>query len=487
VSDVMSDPSVDLHAQINADGQVSVDDLPVPVDGGDPEDAVVATAAELAAQLGHPVLAAISDLRPGRYPQRLRISADGRREPVWPGGLGSGSGSGSGFGEASGLGADGDSVRTLDYGAREETLTMGHLDRLSSLDNLETLHMPGPDLKTQPATPAPAMPPHPHHSAGSAASSANAGPLPTVHDLLGGQVDPSGRIPAQSGWRKGVRRASGGLVALQPGRAERGLRSAHRTVQKGLDGPKTIVVVNPKGGAHKTTAALLLAATFGSCRGGYTLAWDNNESRGTLGWRARGAAHNRTAVDLLAEAERIGATPQAGVGDLDAFVRPQGDSQFDVLASDESVDSETLVDGRSFDELHSLLRRFYRILVVDTGNNMRADNWAAAVEAADALVVVSTLREDTAASAAWMIDALRNGGQAEKVARAVTILSDSGPSQDRALTDRLSTHFRRHTRSVVRVPYDQALVDGGRKSYADLSEETRQSWMLAAAAVAEGL
>ncbi|OIV38481.1 hypothetical protein BIV57_05620 [Mangrovactinospora gilvigrisea] len=466
-SSLMSD-HVDLHAHIDADGQVSVDDLPVPVDGGLPSsptaavDAVVATAAELAAQLGHSVIAAVSDLRPGHYPLRLRVHADGRSERIWPGDPRLPM-------DTPTAGAGAPVPPSPRHAAPEEDRSPG-LDTAPTHSRMETLDMPV----------APTASPLP-------SSALDAAGLPTVHDLLGGAADPAGRIPAQTGWRRGVSSASGGLIALQPGRAERSARAARRTVMKDFDGPKTVVVVNPKGGAHKTTAALLLAATFGTCRGGYTLAWDNNESRGTLGWRAAPATHGRTAVDLLGEAERISAAPQAGVGDLDAFVRGQGSSQFDVLASDESVDSEVLMNGRSFDQLHTLLRRFYRVIVVDTGNNMRADNWLAAVDAADALVVVSTLREDTAASAAWMIDALRVNGQGDKVARAVTVLSDSGPHQDRGLIDRLTGHFRRHTRSVVRVPYDDALVAGGRTGYADLAPETRESWMFAAAAVADGL
>ena len=70
-----------------------------------------------------------------------------------------------------------------------------------------------------------------------------------------------------------------------------------------------------------------------------------------------------------------------------------------------------------------MLSRFYRVLVIDTGNNMRASNWQAAVAAADQIVVVSTVREDTAQSAAWALDALRATGHDEAVRRAVTVLS----------------------------------------------------------------
>lgn len=52
-------------------------------------------------------------------------------------------------------------------------------------------------------------------------------------------------------------------------------------MQRSLDGPRTVVVINPEGGAHKTTVTLLIAATFGQDRGGDTLAWDNNATSGS--------------------------------------------------------------------------------------------------------------------------------------------------------------------------------------------------------------
>jgi hypothetical protein len=157
------------------------------------------------------------------------------------------------------------------------------------------------------------------------------------------------------------------------------------------------VILNPKGGAHKTTSTLLLAATFGTQRGGATLAWDNNETRGTLGWRAQNAPHHRTAVDLLEHLDSFAEPSQASLAALDTYVRTQVDARFDVLASDEDAAASSTIDAAAFDRLHGVLSRYYRLLIVDTGNNMRASNWVAAVAAADQLVIVSTVREDTAA------------------------------------------------------------------------------------------
>jgi MinD-like ATPase involved in chromosome partitioning or flagellar assembly len=310
--------------------------------------------------------------------------------------------------------------------------------------------------------------------------------LPTLADFL--QSRPAPPVgPAQRGWQAGVRRFTGGLISPSPSAAEMAHRNAISAVQRSLSGPRTIVVLNPKGGAHKTTATLLIAATFGIYRGGYTLAWDNNETMGTLGVRAQSARHTNTAVDLLRDLDRFADARSARVGDLDNYVRSQGDAQFDALASDLDPAGAASIDADAFRRLHAALSRFYRILVIDTGNNMRASNWEAAVEAADQLVIVSTIREDTAYGAASLLDGLRRKGHANKVADAVTILSSPAKTADAQLSRRLHGHFRQLTRAVLDVPHDPSLVAGGPLNIDALAPSTREAWLRATAAIAEGL
>ena len=315
---------------------------------------------------------------------------------------------------------------------------------------------------------------------------ADADAVPTLDDFL--QSRPSApEGPAKQGWQSVVRRITGGLISPRPGKAEQAHRDAISRVQRSLKGPRTIVVLNPKGGAHKTTATLLLAATFGTHRGGSTLAWDNNETRGTLGWRAQPSRHSNTAVDLLRDVGRFADVESARVGYLDNYVRGQGDAQFDVLASDEDAAASSTIDAKAFDSLHSTLSRFYRVLVIDTGNNMRASNWEAAVEAADQLVVVTTVNEETAASAAWLIDGLRQKGHQDKVSQAVTILSAPGDTVQPELSQRLHAHFAALTRVVLEVPYDPGFQSGGPLNVEVLTPQTREAWLQVTAAVADGL
>lgn len=351
---------------------------------------------------------------------------------------------------------------------------------------------------TPEAAPAAAAPAAPAGDRGADGPASAPGPLrsdvtrrelratPTVDDLLNSRTERS-RPRATEGWQGAVRRATGGAISPRPGRAERSRIDRERKVQRRLDAPRTIVVLNPKGGAHKTTSTLLLAATFGTQRGGATLAWDNNETRGTLGWRAQHAPHHRTAVDLLADLDRFSGASDASLAALDTYVRTQVDARFDVLASDEDAAASSTIDAAAFDRLHGVLSRYYRLLIVDTGNNMRASNWVAAVAAADQLVIVSTVREDTAASAAWLLDGLREKGFDRKIDDAVTILAAPSARPDKKLADRLERHFAQVTSAVVHVPFDPALVDGGPIDFDSLSAESRDAWLTAAATIAERL
>ncbi|GAA1916123.1 hypothetical protein GCM10009775_05740 [Microbacterium aoyamense] len=316
--------------------------------------------------------------------------------------------------------------------------------------------------------------------------STSSGPKPTVDDLLASRDQPAGDR-GTIGWPGFVRRLTGGRVTLKPNKKERTLLDRERTVKRRLDGSRTIVILNPKGGAHKTTSTLLLAETLGNLRGGSTLAWDNNETRGTLGWRARSTPHSKTAVDLLDNLDQFADLSRASLAQLDGYVRAQVDSRFDVLASDEDAAASSTIDAEAFDRLHAMLGRYYRMIVVDTGNNMRASNWVAAVAAADQLVIVSTVREDTAASAAWLLDGLREKGFGAKIDEAVTVLASPSDKTDRRLRNRLDSHFAQVTAVVEHVPYDPALVDGGPVDFDALSPETRDAWLTVAATIAARL
>jgi len=306
-------------------------------------------------------------------------------------------------------------------------------------------------------------------------------------DFLDRRADDSDPGPATWGWRGRVRRWTGGLVEPRMGPAELSHEQDRRSIQRDFDGPRTIAFINPKGGAAKTTGVLAAGFTFGTVRGGGVVAWDNNETRGTLGIRGTRSTHRNTTRELLEDLGRFSDVYQSRIGDLGAFVRSQGDAHFDVLASDERPDVTGMIRADDFNSVHQLLERFYRVILVDTGNNMRAENWLAAADAADLLVVTSTVREDTGYSGLWMLDALQDAGYQNLKYKTVTVLSDPSEKVDGKLAQDLVDVYEQRTRGVYRVPYDPMLVSGSVVPYSQLSEKTRRQWLRACAGMASAL
>ncbi len=124
---------------------------------------------------------------------------------------------------------------------------------------------------------------------------------------------------------------------------------------------------------------------------------------------------------------------------------------------------------------------------MDTGNNMRAENWLAAAGAADLLVVTSTVREDTGYSGLWMLDALQDAGYQNLKYKAITVLSDPPAAVDTKLAADLVDVYQQRTRAVYRVPYDPALVAGSVVPYSQLSRGTKMEWLKACAGMAAAL
>ena len=106
---------------------------------------------------------------------------------------------------------------------------------------------------------------------------------------------------------------------------------------------------------------------------------------------------------------------------------------------------------------------------------MRAENWLAAAEAADLLVVTTTVREDTGYSGLWMLDALQDAGYQDLKHKTITVLSDPSSHVDEQLAHDLVDVYEQRTKAVYRVPYDPALVSGSVVPYDQLSDATRMA------------
>jgi MinD-like ATPase involved in chromosome partitioning or flagellar assembly len=310
-------------------------------------------------------------------------------------------------------------------------------------------------------------------------------PVPTAEEFATRRAVRPRDWVATTGVRAVARRGTFGLLRLRPNRRERDRRVAIAAVRRNFGGLRQITVINPKGGAGKTVASLMLGYTFGRARGGFVLTWDNNETQGTLGMRAQPHLHARTVRDLLRDLDRFRGDG-GRIGELAAYVRSQEDGMFDVLASDEAATAGEMLTARAFRDIRAVVGRFYKLLLVDTGNNVRAENWQAAVDASDQLVITMSARNDSAETAARLLDHLEQTGRVELVRRAVVVVTM--PPHRKDVNPRpIERHFDARCRIVVRVPYDKHVDSGAPVRYAALSDDSRRAWLGVAAAVADGL
>ncbi|WP_312182232.1 AAA family ATPase [Arthrobacter sp.] len=293
------------------------------------------------------------------------------------------------------------------------------------------------------------------------------------------------KIPATRGFRGFL--ASMGL-RVAPSAKELAERRDTRMVSQHWPGPRTISVVNGKGGANKTPTTVMLAALFARNGGGPVLAWDNNETRGTLGWRTEQAQHDATVMDLLPETGLL-LSPVAQSAMLAKFVHHQTDDKYDVLRSNPNVlASEQKVTRTDFDALHTVASKYFRLNVVDSGNDESAERWLRMIDHTDQLVIATTTVEEHAEAGALLLEALqeRGGRYAELARGAVVIVSQADRNGTEAQARKVAEAFKVLARAAVTIPYDPALVKGQIR-YASLRPATQRAWLKATAAVAGGL
>ncbi|TQM55076.1 MinD/ParA family ATP-binding protein [Humibacillus xanthopallidus] len=288
------------------------------------------------------------------------------------------------------------------------------------------------------------------------------------------------KVKANSGLRKAFGLGPSVKELLERDRVDR--------IARPLNGRKTIMVINTKGGGGKTLVTMMLASYLGRYRSGSVLAWDNNETEGTLGMRAPSQPHHRTVVDLLAALPQIARDPNAGTSELEHWVREQRGLSFDVLASADDDEAMRIIGEQEFEDLHTQLSRFYRMIVIDTGNNRLSPNWLAAAARADMLVFATSLKDDTSVVAAKNLDALVTMGRGDLVRNAVCVISHtSAKGNDVGAGVHTREHFEQWVRAVVDIPYDPMLAPGLHLDPLKIAKKTHEACMEMAAVVVDGL
>ncbi|MGX5771763.1 nucleotide-binding protein [Microbacterium trichothecenolyticum] len=275
-------------------------------------------------------------------------------------------------------------------------------------------------------------------------------------------------------------------LGFGPSQAELDRRDDERTASQHWAGCRTLAVVNGKGGVGKTMTTAMLAAVFARHGGGNVLAWDNNDTRGTLGWRTETGRYDTTIKDLLPAAPALLSTV-AGVAEIARFVHHQPDDRYDVLRSNpELLATHQRIAAEEFDLLMQVAARYYRVVIFDSGNDESTERWLRMVDNSYQLVVPTLAAPESAESAALLLDALRERDQRSRFLadHAVVIVTEAESSPRAA--DRIVQGFEGTVRAVTRIPFDPALKSGPLR-LDNLRPATKRAWIRAAAAAAQGL
>lgn len=259
-----------------------------------------------------------------------------------------------------------------------------------------------------------------------------------------------------------------------------------RAIAQHWPGPRTIAVLNGKGGSGKTPSTALLSAMFARAGGSGVLAWDTNVTRGTLGWRTETGNHDASVLDMLPHTQDL-LTPNARAADLAAYVHHQRHDMYDVLRSNPlllSIEQQLTPD--QLDAVQAVAAKYYRLIFMDSGNDEGAPIWLRMIDHADQIVVATTTRPDHAEAGRLLLNALteRDDHSAQLAERAVVIVSQA--DREEAKAAEIARGFEPIARQVVTIPYDPAMRAQWLRVEA-LAQSTQRAYLRAAAAVAAGL
>lgn len=319
-------------------------------------------------------------------------------------------------------------------------------------------------------------------------------PTPTPATPAGGASHLSERLsfiestapvtPPTTGWRGVLARLG---IPMRPSPYEVTRDGWVRTVSQQWAGCRTIAVVNGKGGVGKTMTTAMLAAVYARHGGGRVLAWDNNDTRGTLGWRTEQGLYDTTLRDLLPAADNL-LTAAASVSDITRYVHPQPADRYDVLRSNpELLAADQRLDSGQFDLLMRVAARYYRLVLFDSGNDESADRWLRMIDSTQQLVIPTLAVPESAESAALLLEALRQRDEASAALAdgAVVIVTQAEP-HGAAAVQRMADRFAQTVRAVGTIPFDPALRSGALR-FDQLRPATRDAWLRVAAAAATTL
>jgi MinD-like ATPase involved in chromosome partitioning or flagellar assembly len=268
----------------------------------------------------------------------------------------------------------------------------------------------------------------------------------------------------------------GDSVARRTGRSLRKLTSSAsqdvaeetrvaRELQQPVTTGRVIAVTSIRGGVGKSTVTALLGRTFNHYRHDPVLTLEADAALGTLPVRM-GAESVRWACADLAQI----LTPSMQLTDVTGYLVPVADGGWLLPASQGRVGAP--LDVRTYRTVTLALRRYFAVTVVDC-ETLPGEVARTAMDTAHARVVVAPTTAEGVNGTRQVLDWL---GQLPHAALSSTVVALTSNSPDVTLDRKAAVaHLKETGVTVVTVPYDRHLAQGGPIRTAMLGRQTRDA------------
>ncbi|MDO5678066.1 MAG: hypothetical protein Q4G35_11230 [Propionibacteriaceae bacterium] len=237
----------------------------------------------------------------------------------------------------------------------------------------------------------------------------------------------------------------------------------------------TVATANTKGGAAKTTIAILVALAAADMAGHNDIALVDINPSGNLGEHT-----HRSAPGTIIDLAKAAAQPEFGRSprDLTPFInwQPGGWMTVTCPVSIVSNDGGLLTDLSEDDiaTIHTALKHSCQMLVFDTGNNGKDPAWQAAIQRAHRILVPLQWDPDTLVEAQKMITDMQALGHADLKQR-IIFVGTYGPGQkpDRKREKQYRQALTNSGWNVMDIPPDRHIASKGIVEWGLLNPKTR--------------
>ncbi|MFE9556991.1 hypothetical protein ACFYOD_26335 [Streptomyces sp. NPDC006703] len=248
-----------------------------------------------------------------------------------------------------------------------------------------------------------------------------------------------------------------------------------RELQQPVTTGRVIAVTSIRGGVGKTTVAALLARSFNHYRHDPVLALEADGALGTLPVRLGVESVRWSCADL---AQLL--TPAMQLTDVTGYLVPVADGGWLLPASQGRLGAP--LSMQTYRTVTLALRRYFAVTVVDC-ETLPGEVARTAMDTAHARVVVAPMTAEGVGSTRVVLDWL---GRLPHGALATTVVALTANSPDMTLDLKAATaHLREAGVTVLPVPYDRHLAQGGPIQTALLGRATRQAAVSLAAEAME--